>query len=219
MTARRTYTEARRYSAQVMKWRLAVYGCPNMTNGCRVLLLRMSDDMAADRRVSVPRRVLAADLDVAPARITEWIKAARDLGFLDLVAAGKPGQTSEYQGLYPDQKGTPERTSKGTREPTKLGVRGGVPKTAAEGYALHPTQEVVTSAENGESRLRRLPERGFQGDGDHGLRVDGALDSSPVCPHGIPGGAMRHAWVKDRKPACPECARELADNEGRANFA
>lgn len=148
MSKRQTYTERRAYSTRVMKWRKAVYGeREGLTNGCRVLLLRLSDDMDSHRKVSVPRSVLAADLDVAPARITEWIAKARDLGFLDVVRRGRPGVTAVYAGTMPPHVVRPSVPSDGTPEPTKPEVRQGVPSTSPTWYALGGTQEVVAAAQ------------------------------------------------------------------------
>lgn len=154
---RQTYTDRRSYSARVMKWRKAVYAeREGMTNGCRVLLLRLSDDMDASRIVSIPRSVLADDLGVAPARITEGIKKARALGFLDIVQRGRPGITATYKGTIPNavvtsdenEDGTPERTSTWYARADHEGVRQGVPQSESAWYALPPTQEVVAAAGN-----------------------------------------------------------------------
>lgn len=155
MTGRRTYEERRSYSARVMKWRKAIYDdLDGMTNGCRVLLLRLSDDMSHDRVVSVPRSVLAEDLGVAPARVTEGIKKARALGFLDIVQRGRPGITATYKGTFPSPAktinnphgGTPQRTSTWYARADQEGVRPGVPQNESAWYALPPTQEVVEAA-------------------------------------------------------------------------
>lgn len=155
MSERRTYEERRSYSARVMKWRKAVYETrDDMTNGCRVLLLRLSDDMDANRVVSVPRSTLAEDLGVAPARITEGIKKARGMGFLDIVQRGRPGITATYKGTFPDatksiedpEDGTPQSTSTWYARADHKGVRPGVPQTESAWYALAPTQEVVAPA-------------------------------------------------------------------------
>jgi hypothetical protein len=85
------------------RFRDAVYaGRPGMTDGCRVLLLRLADSMDADGYVSIPRTRLAAQLGVAPARISERIKLARSLGFLDIAEAPRPRFTAKYQGMIPD---------------------------------------------------------------------------------------------------------------------
>lgn len=60
------------------KWKRAVYARrPGMTDPCRVLLLRLLDDMDAGGYVSVPRSRLAADLGIPPVRVTERIAQAR----------------------------------------------------------------------------------------------------------------------------------------------
>jgi hypothetical protein len=125
-----------------MRFRAAVYGKRDgLTNGCRVLLLRLSDDMNANAIVSIPRSKLAHDLDVAPARITEWIQQAKDLGFLDTVRRGRPGVTATYQGLNPGPLGTPGRTSERYARADQAGVRHGVPQDRPAWYATAITQE------------------------------------------------------------------------------
>ena len=83
-------------------WRRAVYAKrEGMTNGCRVLLLRLSDDMNAHGKVSIPRTRLAAEFGVAPARITEQIKLARSLGFLDIVRRARPKSPPPARPSFP----------------------------------------------------------------------------------------------------------------------
>ena len=119
---RRTYTERRVYAARVMKFRRAVYAARrDLTPGCLLLLLRLSDDMNEKCIVSVPRSVLAEDLDATPARITEWIGEAVQRRFLSQVVRARPKVTAVYQGVV---RGTPQRTS----------VRG-TPQVSSEGYA------------------------------------------------------------------------------------
>lgn len=137
MTKRKTYTEGRHYSASVMKWRKAVYADrQGMTNGCRVLLLRLSDDMDARRVVSVPRARLAEDLGVAPARITEGIKLARKLGFLDIVRRARQHVTATYCGTFPSsevRQGVPLNGHEiGNPEVRQYGPLGGTPERTSE---------------------------------------------------------------------------------------
>jgi hypothetical protein len=75
-----------------------------MTDGCRVLLLWMLDEsgrMAARGIISVPRSAMAKALGVPPARITERIALARELGFLSVVRRGRPRVTAVYQVAIP----------------------------------------------------------------------------------------------------------------------
>ncbi len=120
------------------RWRGAIYiKRPEMTNGCRVLLLRLSDDMGATGKVSIPRTRLAAELGVAPARITEQMKLAKRLGFIDTVRRARPGTTAVYAATVPPPPGV--------RPPGGDEVRPCGPDLAAEGYALPPPQEVVSA--------------------------------------------------------------------------
>lgn len=139
---RRTYRERRSYSAKVMRFRGAVYPeREGLTNGCRLLLLRLSDDMNGNGIVSVPRSVLAADLGVAPARITEWIRMATDLGLLDQVRRGRPGVTAVYQGLYVPPEVRPGVPSQRYARADQAEVRPGVPSSAPQRYATAVPQE------------------------------------------------------------------------------
>lgn len=149
---------SRTYSDRVMRWRRTVYGKrPGLTLGCRLLLLRLSDDMDAKGIVSVPRSRLADDLDTAPPRITEWIGQARQLGFLDTVRRGRPHVTAVYQATFPEPVGTrgrtsteirdgvPHRRDRGTHTLTSDEVRDGVPPNGPLRYARTGTQVVVPS--------------------------------------------------------------------------
>jgi hypothetical protein len=158
VTARRTYSERRSYSAKVMKWRLAIYAprsratgstakpVEELTNGCRVLLLRLSDDMDARGYVSVPRSELAADLDVATARITEWIAMAERFRLLDRVVRGRPGVTAVYACKLPDEvrPGVPSKGRNEVRQSRPREVRPGVPENGPAWYATAVPPEVGT---------------------------------------------------------------------------
>jgi hypothetical protein len=132
---------SRTYSDRVMRFRRGVYTKrAGMTNGCRVLLLRLSDAMDAKCIVSVPRSTLAKELGVAPARITEWIAQAKDLGFLSPVRRGRPGVTAVYQGMVvaPEvRQGVPPLE---VRPPGHDLVPQGVPQNEVQRYALGGSQ-------------------------------------------------------------------------------
>lgn len=117
------------------KWKRAVYtGCDGMTSRCQVVLLRMLDGMNANGNVSVPRSKLAADLGVAPARISEAIKLAKSLGFLDTVRRGRPGVTAVYQATLPrEQRYAIQDHVHGTDS---------VPLEPGHLVRMYPTQEV-----------------------------------------------------------------------------
>lgn len=139
---RRTYREKRNYSAKVMRFRGAVYPeRERLTNGCRLLLLRLSDDMDGTGIVSVPRSVLAADLGVAPARITEWIRMAMDLQFLDRVRRGRPGVTAVYAAKVPSAEVRPGVPSQRYARADQAEVRPGVPSSVPQRYATAVPQE------------------------------------------------------------------------------
>lgn len=147
------------YSDRVMRFRAAVYPRrPGLTDGCRLLLLRLSDGMDAKAIVSIPRRILADELGVAPARITEWVRQGKDLGFLSTVRRARPGVTAVYQGLIPPPvQGTRRRTSEvrdgvptpEVRETGPFLVRDGVPLSAPQRYATAVPQVVAGAQRQG----------------------------------------------------------------------
>ncbi len=84
------------------RWRKAVYAPRDgMTHGCRVLLLRLADDMNHNGIVSIPRSRLAEEFGCDPSRVTEWVSLAKRLGFLDTVRRGRPHVTAVYQATIP----------------------------------------------------------------------------------------------------------------------
>ena len=136
------------------RWRRAVYESrPGMTDGCRVVLLRLLDSMDAAGHVSVPRSRLAVDLGVAPARISERIKLARSLGYLDVVRRPRPKVTAVYSAtIPPPSEVRPPVTIRGTES---------VPLNGGSEVRMYPTQESVVAevdrlaVRDGESGDRR----------------------------------------------------------------
>lgn len=118
----------RQPSDRVAKYRRGVYENRGrgITAGCQVLLLRLSEDMNSNAIVSIPRSRLAAELNCAPARITEWIAMGKARGFLSLVVAPRPGMTAVYQGLY-----------------VAPGVRGGVPLAEVRQHGHQGVRDAV----------------------------------------------------------------------------
>ncbi len=156
---------SKNYSDRVMRFRAAVYPRrEGLTDGCRVLLLRLSDRMDAKAIVSIPRSKLADELGVAPARITEWIRQAKDLGALSTVRRGRPGVTAVYQGLVLPPVGTRRRTtevrdgvpSPEVRETGPCKVRDGVPQNGATWYA-RAVPQVVAGAQRPGSPVPDVP--------------------------------------------------------------
>lgn len=101
-----------------------------MPDSVKVLLLRLLEDMDSKLIVSVPRSRLAADLGVPMPRISERVKVARDLGYLDQVRRGRPGVTAVYQGL------------RGTGSVPRAEVRHPVPSRGTESVPLSTGLEV-----------------------------------------------------------------------------
>lgn len=162
---------ARTYSARVMRFRRGVYAHRDeITPGCQVLLLRLSDDMNGNAIVSIPRSRLADELDCPPVRITEWINQAFEAGFLDRVRRGRPGVTAVYQGLVKVREGVPSEVREGVPSQryattNQAGVREGVPLSEPQRYARAVPQEVVRAAANGTAlRVPTDPTTQLQGE-------------------------------------------------------
>lgn len=175
---RRTYTERRVYAARVMRFRRGVYAARrDLTSGCQLLLLRLSDDMNERCVVSVPRKVLADDLDAPKPRITEWIAEAVKAGFLSRVVRGRPGVSAVYQGLVQEPAEVrPSVPSTRYGKPDHVEVRPGVPSLAPTRYATGGTHEVqrtepsVTTGQEAPTRDR--DEGTYERAEDHQAVVD-----------------------------------------------
>jgi hypothetical protein len=138
-----------------MKFRRGVYQHRKIPAGCKLLLIRLSDDMNANAIVSVPRSKLAADLNVAPARISEWVKQAKEFEFLSIVRRARPGVTATYQGLFVGPDSVPNR---GTDFLTSQGTETG-PPNRTQRYGNHPPQEVQTQPSE-QTTVTHLVQRG-----------------------------------------------------------
>lgn len=147
------------YSDRVMKFRRGVYQHREISLGCKLLLIRLSDSMSSAAKVSVPRSTLAADLSVAPARISEWVKQAKDAGFLSTVRRARPGVTAVYQGLFVGAESVPLR---GTDFLTSLGTET-EPPNRTQRYGNHPPQEVQTLPSE-QANVHHLVQRGNEGE-------------------------------------------------------
>lgn len=86
-------------------WRKVVYGTRKsvISWSCKVYLLYLSDWMGAERKVSRPRHLVAADLSVSERAVTRMTAEAHDAGFLSTVVRGRKGVTAVYQGVFPDR--------------------------------------------------------------------------------------------------------------------
>lgn len=146
------------YSDRVVRFRRSVYAHPEISAGCKLLLIRLSDSMNANAIVSVPRSTLAADLSVAPARISEWVKQAKAEGFLSVVRRARPGVTATYQGLVVGTESVPDR---GTDFLTSLGTESGPPKRTQR-YGNHLPQENKTPPSE-QTNVHHLVQRGNEG--------------------------------------------------------
>jgi hypothetical protein len=168
-------------------WKRAIFRSrPGMTDGCRVLLLRLLEDMNHKGIVSIPRSKLAAELGVAPARISERIALARDLGFLDVVRRARPKVTAVYQATIPKQ-------SRGTESvplPPIGEVRSPFPLRGTPAVPLKGGSEVQipgTQVGNAPREPERTPTGRPRNVGnDEGLRDDPARYGLTVCDcHGF----------------------------------
>lgn len=133
-----------------------------MTNGARVVLLRMLRDMNDVGIVSIPRDTLAADLGVAPQRISENIAVAVKCGLLTRVKRGQPGTTAVYQAVLPGPgMGTPQRTHIPGIEVRKPGgvewEREGVPVPSANPQVDHSNGYATAFPIEGHPPLSAVP--------------------------------------------------------------
>lgn len=85
-------------------WRKVVYRTRKdiISWPCKVYLLYLSDWMGAERKVSRPRHLVAADLAVSERAVTRMTAEAHEAGFLSTVIHGRKGLTAVYQGIFPD---------------------------------------------------------------------------------------------------------------------
>lgn len=82
------------------EWRRAVFRhCAKAS--IRLGLIYLADYMDAERKVSRPRHLMAADLGVSERSVTEMVRGAHAAGLLSTVAPGRKGRTAVYQGLFP----------------------------------------------------------------------------------------------------------------------
>jgi hypothetical protein len=125
-----------------------------MTDPCRVLLLRLLDDMNVNGVVSIPRSRLSADLGIPPARVSERVKQAREIGLLTVVRYGAPGVTAVYQASLPDSmRGTSDVPTTGlveVRPPVPSGGTSDVPQSGGLEVRQTGTHCVETSAHIGD---------------------------------------------------------------------
>ena len=149
-----------------MRFRRGVYANRGQISaGCQVLLLRLSDDMDGKCVVSVPRSQLAVDMACPPARITEWIQQAKDAGFLSVVRRARPKVTAVYQGLYVNplevRPAVPlEDPIQGYGNPDPTEVRPAVPLSGVQRYAQQGSQVVVREPHVDGVSTDRLEQRG-----------------------------------------------------------
>lgn len=132
------------------QWAQAVAACrlPGMTGEVRALLLYLAYQHADHRGfISVPRATLADVFGVVPARISERIERAKQLGLLDTVRRGRPGVTAVYQGMLPPtwlgpsprtMRGPAGRTTETEQSTLKHGPAGRTKQTPQHG----PSQPV-----------------------------------------------------------------------------
>lgn len=118
--------------------------------GCKTLLLHMSDWMNQNAIVSIPRPALAEAINCAEARVSEWVREAKDAGFLTVVKPARPGRTAVYQGLRGVRTADP---SEGYAEPDTSRYA----DRTQEGYAERVATEVETARSD-----KSLPHHGEQ---------------------------------------------------------
>jgi hypothetical protein len=116
-----------------------------MTDGCRVLLLRLLEDMTANGIVSIER-----------------IKLAKSLGLLVDVRRARPKVTAVYQATLPGaialtRRGTPSvplEDFSEVRPPVSVTGTESVPLKGGSEVRMYPTQEVVGAAPHSPAAAR-----------------------------------------------------------------
>jgi hypothetical protein len=88
-------------------WRAEVIRSTAITDGTKLLLVVMADDMREDGYVSVPREVLAKRLGRNERKVSARLEAAVTARLLDRVVRGNRGRTAVYRALLPDVQSLP----------------------------------------------------------------------------------------------------------------
>lgn len=155
---------ARTYSARVMRFRQGVYRSRTLNAGTKVLLLRLSESMNQNCIVSVPREQLAAEFHCDKARVSEWVKQAKDQNYLSVVKPAKRGRTAVYQGMNGVRPAAPhsdEQTSEqGAELRTPSRYAKPHPIDGEWGALCTPPTEVVQTAAIGADHNNHLEQRG-----------------------------------------------------------
>lgn len=86
------------------RWRSRVQKDRHLPAECRLFLIgSLLPRMKSDGTVSHPRRLLALDAGVGERQVGNYIRSARDAGWLLVVSHGHQGRTAVYQASFPDQ--------------------------------------------------------------------------------------------------------------------
>lgn len=204
-------------------WRRDVLAskAPELTGSVKVLLLYLADHMHTDRRVSVPRAQIAADLGCHEQRVAERFRKAVDAQYLINLVTGHRGVTAVYQGCWPSAESVPitgtQSTGKRTDSRDAIEVRKAVRNQGGKRTApLDATSRADLSV--GEDHPNESSDEEVDIDATSFLS---ALDTtSSDCPHGIPGGMFPDPWDFENptNPACPEChaMRPKSEHDGRS---
>ena len=173
-------------------------------------MLLLADSMRDTGAVSVPRRQLAAALNLSEKRVTERIRHARELGYLDTVLKGRPGQTASYIALIPVHGAPGRTTAKGAVSSTHDGAaRRPTPiwrKPTADGAARTPANTRAKSAGSVPETVKSAKPKSAPTSRPHDQPL---LDNVPalcVCHRAI-------VWPGVPQPPCPAHPVEAVNSE------
>lgn len=161
-------------------WRSEVIRSAAITDGTKLLLVVMADDMREDGYVSVPREALAKRLGRNDRKVSARLEAAVTARLLDRVARGNKGRTAVYRALLPGVQRLPVSSSlspskgAGSKHPLTVenrhplegnsGTPGGPTSSKASGTEVPPSSRTVVAptsellSENEEGQRQRRAE-------------------------------------------------------------
>ena len=99
------------------RWLPKVYLAP-VSDGTKLLLVLLAEDMREDGYVSVPRDELARRLGRHPGKVSARLKEAVEARLLDRVVPGHKGTTAVYRALLPNAQSVPHGGDATTKSPT-----------------------------------------------------------------------------------------------------
>lgn len=174
------------------RWRREVYRTPAITDGCRVVLLAMVDDMRQDGYVTVPRDQLADRLGKSERKVSQRLAEAVDARLLDRVVRGQKGRTAVYRALL-RVSGTSTLNGAqgdGFKHPEMVGNR-----HPDGGFRVNPGGPASTKATGQQRSQRASAVEQLQSEGDRSYDVDDVDPSQRMSAADLEAQARaRVAW-------------------------